>query len=385
MENIIGSSKQKNLIFLVVFVLLWGGLVLWNFVQPEKSFSQAENRNLASFPVYTTPDLLSGKFMDGVNVYLNDQFVARDQWVSTQSVMEYGLGKREINGVYVTRERLYRHYPPPNQAVSDANIQGINSFYQQYQIPTSVLIVPSSTYIYRQQLPLFATSWEEGDYISGLGKTLDSGVKLIDITPTLEADKGKDIYYKTDHHWTSLGAYLGYQALAEEWQFPEKPLEDFTQKEVSHNFLGTNQSRTALDFIAPDVIESYQLGQAEQFIVTDYVQGQWSDSSFDSIYFPEYLTGKDQYSYFLGDIKPYVTIHTQSQSGKKLLIFKDSYAHCLAPMLLEDYSEIRLVDLRSFNEDDYGSFVQAQQYDQVLFLYSTDTFSQQVGPGKLAK
>ena len=77
------------------------------------------------------------------------------------------------------------------------------------------------------------------------------------------------------------------------------------------------------------------------------------------------------------------TIKTQAATGKKLLIFKDSYAHCLVPMLLGDYSEIRLVDLRYMNTLEFADALEIAAYDAALFLYSTDVFAHQLGAGKL--
>lgn len=383
MDKVFGAGKMKNRVFALVFALVWGGLVLFNFVMPAQSFSQAENRVLASFPKYTTARLLDGDFMEDMNTYLNDQFVGRQYWVSGQSLLEYGLGKRELNGVYVAGDALYRHYPPENAAVSEANVKGINAFAEQYDIPTRVMLIPSSTYTHRDQLPLFATSWDEGAFIRQMYGGLLESIEAIDLIDTLSGQSPEPVYYRTDHHWTSYGAWLGYQQYAERAGLPQRESELVTSL-LSTDFLGTNHSRTGFPLVQPDTMELYQIGDVVSYETYGIVDGDYVSTEFDSMYFPEFLEQKDKYSYFLGYLQAYVTIHTGADTDRTLIIFKDSYAHCFVPMLMADYSEIRLVDLRSLNADDYGAFVEAQRYDEALFLYSTDTFSQQIGPARLA-
>lgn len=382
MDKVIGSSPVKNRIFALAFALLWGGIVLVNFITPPQSFSQAENRSLASFPAYTTQRLLDGAFMEEMNTYLNDQFVGRPYWVSGQSLIEYGLGKREISGVYIGDNALYRHYTGENPTVTEANVDGVNAFAETYGIPTALMLVPSSTYVYRDSLPRWAPSWDEGAYIGGVYARL-AGVAPVDVLAALQAQGGNAAYYRTDHHWTTHGAFLGYRQVAAAFGLPDRA-DELSITTVSTDFMGTNQSRSGFPLVRADAIDRYEIGHAERYETYGLVDGAYAVTEYDSIYFPEYLAQKDKYSYFLGGLQPYATIYTGADTDRKLIIFKDSYAHCLAPMLLADYSEIRLVDLRSFKAEDYGAFVDAGRYDEALFLYSTDTFAQQLGPGYFA-
>lgn len=381
MDKIFSAGKGKNRVFAIVFILIWGGLTLFNFIKPDQEFSQAENRTLSSFPYFSTQRLLDGDFMDDMNTYLSDQFAGRPYWVAGYNLFDYAIGQREINDVYVTRQGLYRHYPAENETISNSNIQGINAFAQTYGMPTTVMLVPSSTYIYQDRLPFLATAWDEGTYIEQAYAGLSEGIKTIDATAALKAEKDSYIYYRTDHHWTSYGAYLAYLQLAEVTGLPNRQAQLQTEV-VSDSFLGTNHSRTGIPFVQADTIERYQIGQVQHYETTTLENNEYITSEYDSMYFSEFLTQKDQYSYFLGRLQPYVTITTGAQTGKKLIIFKDSYAHCLVPMLMEDYSEIRLVDIRSLFTDDYGALVDVTRYDEALFLYSTDVFSQQLGPAR---
>jgi hypothetical protein len=383
-EKVFGTGRLKNIAFSLAFIIIWAGIALINIAWPNQEFSQAENRSLAAFPQYSLRRLLDGDFMNDMNDYLNDHFIGRQHWVASDSLKEYVLGKREISQVYIGRNALYRHYSNEGMGITLGNIAGVNAFAEKYDMPIYFMLVPSSTYVQQEKLPWLAPVWDEKGYIEATYAALDEGIKSIDVLSALALKWDNDIYYRTDHHWTGYGAYLGYLQLARAMGLPDRSPE-IEISTVDESFLGTNHSRTGFPLVSPDTIELYQIGRAESFETYGQADGKYITTQHESMFFPEFLQQKDKYAFFLGRLQPYVTIYTGSSTGKKLLIFKDSYAHCLAPMLLEDYSEIRLVDLRSLVADDHGALIEAQRYDEALFLYSTDTFSQQMGPDRLAR
>lgn len=372
------EQTNKNKVFFMAFVIIWAGIILWNIFSPNQSFSEAENRTLAKFPTFSVDTLLDGDYMDGVSTYLNDHFAGRPYWVSGQSLAEYAIGKREINDIFIGENALLASGAPVDEAVSQNNIAGINALAKEYDIPTYVLLVPSSTAIQPQKLPPFAEGWDELTFIQDSYAQLESDVKSIDAWQTLQQNAEEYIYYRTDHHWTTFGASLAYQNLAKAMNLPDRSNE-FKKQTLTESFEGTYQSKTGFPLIEKDTIELFQAGEVTSYEVFDGEKTQ----SYDSIYFPEYLEKKDKYSYFLGQVQPYVTIKTKASTGKKLIIFKDSYAHCLTPMLLKDYDEIRLVDLRYLNGKNIGEIVEVKNYDEVLFLYSADVFAHQNVSGKL--
>lgn len=386
----------RNKSFFWSFIILWVGLILWNAFTPAREFSESENRFLKAFPKFTVKTLLDGKFMEDVNVYLNDQFAGRPYWVSMQSMIEYGTGKREINGVYIGKTpslgrdvknqftvpggitALLGDVAPPDMELTARNITGINAFQERYDIPTYVMIIPSSTEIQNQNLPKFAAGWDEKAYIEEVYAGLGASVKSVDVYGVLYGRKDEYIYYRTDHHWTSYGASLAYNELSQSMRLTSG--KDFEKYKFKRDFYGTFHSKTGIPFAEADKMEVYRRGSVKSFEIYDGKE----TTVRDSIYFEEFLDKKDKYSYFLGQVQPIVTIKTESNSDRKLLIFKDSYAHSLAPMLLEDFSEIRLVDLRFVNPMTIGEQLEAENYDEALFLYSTDVFSHQLGAGILS-
>ncbi|MFV0414055.1 MAG: DHHW family protein [Oscillospiraceae bacterium] len=373
-------EKRKNKVFFFVFAAFWVALILWNFLTPVKTFSEQENRTLASWPDFSVPDLLDGDYMDGVNTFFNDQFAGKDMWISMQSLMEYGLGKRENNGVYIGKGALLGALPKADKEITEANIAGVNAFAAQYGIPTYIMLVPGSASVQPENLPAFADPWDEEGYIEGVNGRFAAGVTAVPVFNTLRSHSGEYIYYRTDHHWTTYGAWLAYGQLAAQMGLPALQQQDFEITTLSTNFLGTYNSKTGFPLVEKDTIELYQNGTATSYEVFNGLATQ----EYSSIYFEEFLSQKDKYSYFLGQVQPYVTIHTAATTGKKLILFKDSYAHCLTPMLLNSYSEIRLVDLRYLSLANVGEFLGAENYDEALFLYSADVFAHQETAAKLA-
>jgi hypothetical protein len=161
---------------------------------------------------------------------------------------------------------------------------------------------------------------------------------------------------------------------------PVRGVGELAAREISDSFYGTYNSKTGISFFEPDSIELYEAGPAVKYEGFDGNEL----TERPSVYFDEYLSKKDKYSFFLGPVKQVVTVHTASDSGKSLVIFKDSYAHCLAPMLFADYGRITLVDLRWYKSDDYGADLELESFDDVLFLYSADIFAHQQGAGMLS-
>lgn len=371
-------QKSKNKVFFIVLVAIWGAIILWNILSPHEAFSEAENRDLAKFPSFTVERLLDGDFMDDMDTYLNDHFAGRPYWVSGQSLMEYGLGKREVNSVFIGKNALLGDTGEPDAAVAAANIDGINAFAARYGVPVYTLLVPGSTAVQPEKMPVFAAGWDEKGFIDGCNTAFDKGVTPVAVWDILASHSDEYIYYRTDHHWTTYGASLAYGQLAEQMGLPNRSGE-FEKKTLSGDFRGTYHSKTGFPLVAADGMEQYTAGVVTGYTVFDGMQ----ETEYDSIFFPEFLDKKDKYSYFLGQVQPQVTVHTAAGTGKKLIVFKDSYAHCMLPMLLADYDEIRLVDLRYLNGKDIGGMVEAKNYDEALFLYSADVFAHQNVAGKL--
>ncbi|MFZ2537656.1 MAG: DHHW family protein [Oscillospiraceae bacterium] len=362
---------MDKLFFKIIFPL-WLGLIIINLAMPKQSFSESENRYLSSFPKLSVETLMNGDFMEGVDSYLNDHFAGRDNWITAQSFMEYSIGKRESNGVFLCKDALMSDLAPPNEDIVTGNINGIKAFMEKYHLPSYLMLVPSASAIQSEKLPHFAQVWDQKAFIEKVFSQLEGQVTPVPLYDTLRAHKDEYIYYRTDHHWTTHGAFLAYQQLSSTMKLPTSEVVDFSTNIISDDFIGTLSSKSGVYTITPDSMNAYQTDMIEKFLVSNGKQV----TERPSVYFDEFLSKKDKYAYYLGSNEPLVTIKTKSTSGKRLLIFKDSYAHSFAPFLANDYSEIALVDLRYINTD-IDDVLDVSSYDDALFLFSTDVFAQQ--------
>jgi len=367
-------NKTFNKIFFSVFVVFWLLVALINVITPYKEFSENENKYFSKFPSFSFEGIVNGEYMHKVENYINEQFLLRDNWISIQSVLEYGSGKRENNGVYIGKDALFEKISQPEDKKVEANIDAINFFVEQTKIPTKIMLVPSASDIQSDTLPAFADAWSQKELADSVyEKTTADGISVYE---TLSEHKNEYIFYRTDHHWTTYGSYLAYVEYCKALGLT--PVE-YSAKTVSETFNGTLYSKSGVRFMESDVIESFNIDHDTSL---DIMELPTNPVKNDSIYFDERLETKDKYTYFLGDNKPVITARAENGIDRKLLVFKDSYSHCMAPMLLEHYGEITFIDIR-YVKQSLDKYIDISEYDDALFLYSVDGFANQNNLGIL--
>lgn len=367
-------KNTKSIIISLLFLLLVFSFTLWDFLTPDRDFSEWENRTLTPRPALTLSSLLEGDFGREYEDYITDQFPWRDGFVKTKFVADMLLGKRESGEVYITDGALFMKQQTPNMSYVERSLEKISSFAETVGIDTTLLVVPSSAYIYRDSLPAFAPVVNEAEIFAYIEKNIKNA-KFIDITNKLYSERENYIYFHTDHHWTMLGAEIGYNAFLSSLNITPS----YTREEevLTKDFFGTLSSKSGAVHIAPDTIETLTHPDAESVTVWNGVE----KTEYSSVYFPSFLDEKDKYSYFLGTNEPLVHVRT-GREGPRLIVFKDSYAHIMCPLMLEDFGEILFVDLRYMGvevekrvEDVTG--LGFADFDHALFLYSADTFTTQ--------
>lgn len=190
------------------------------------------------------------------------------------------------------------------------------------------MLVPNSIEIYKENLPENATLPTQEEDIKKLYSQMKYA-KTINVLDSIKQAKNEEIYYKTDHHMTSLGAYLLYVSYCKKAGITPAALTEFTEKEVSSCFLGTFDSKARLPNQTPDRITIFENEKN-----TDLKEVIYDSEISKSIYNEEYLSKKDKYSYFLNGNNSKVVVKTKVENGQKLLVIKDSYAHNMARVFM---------------------------------------------------
>ena len=369
------NKLTANIAIFAVLLIVLPALTLF---LPKKTFSENENRYLQEFPVPTLKTLEDKSFMSAFEKFFSDHFVLREKWIQLKNQMEIITNKKEINGVYLTEKRLIEHQEL-NEDIIKQNTEAINSFAEKYKKPTFLMIVPTAESIYTDQLPLMAPYFDQKKVIDSIYTASNKNLTCIDVFTPLLSAKNQYIYYNTDHHWTSLGAYLGYFSSAKPLGFAHNEIDKFNVEHASHDFKGTLYSKTLYEKSTPDTIDLYHLSTGEPQVTVTVNSGQKS-SEHQSIFFRNYLDKKDKYNTFLGQNEPCVSVKTDVTNQKKLLIIKDSYAHSMVQFYMYHYSEITLVDLRYVNK--LSNYVSVDDYDQIMFVYNFASVNSDTSIGK---
>ena len=357
-------AKRLMCIFFLVFVFGFSLLQLL----PDQTFSDQENRVLAQFPEWSIESMKSGQFADSMEEYASDQFPFRNAWILINNLYERLLMKLEIGGSYVLSDRLIQQFHTVDDALIQKNVDKINSFSETIGKPVDVLLIPTASSIDREHLSSFVNDVDQKALLESISNRFHPTVSLVECYDRLDASK-EDVYYATDHHYNAHGAHLVYQSYMDHLNEQKA---DFTFKKVSDGFCGTLYSSSGAYYMPCD--EIVRIDPVNHIDVQ--VEYEESGVFFDSVYNDEKLNVKDKYTYYLDGNHSIVDITTSLSDKPSLLVVADSYSHLMAPYLIANFSEIRIVDLRYYR---LVLSEQAQQYDQVLILYSLENFSQDEG------
>ncbi len=370
------KRKRVNIPNLITCIVFFGILIfmaVMTIALPKKDFLEMENDYAEKFPELSAKAVFNRSYMNKMESYISDHFAGRISWIKGRTVLETSLGKKERNGIYILDDRLVEKISEPDMTSVDKAIAAINKFADGLDIPVFAMIVPTSAEIYSDELPENAPNADQKKFIEYVYRNLGRSVNTIDVYQTMMSNRDDYIYYRTDHHWTTKGAYLAYSAAGKKMGYVPVPIDLFDIEHAGRDFIGTFYSKTLYDGVERDTIDFYHNSEGEKATEVSITESFGEEPEvFDSMYFREYLGVKDKYSSFLGTNKPIVTIKADNDGGK-LLVVKDSYAHCFAPFLTEHYSEITLVDLRYINIS-LSKVIDIDEYDQVLILYNASSF-----------
>ena len=365
------QRKVQEQLVGIIFILILFLFLIINIIVPNKEKSVQENRMLATKPKFRLSSLISGDYDEKFEAYMDDQFVGRDMWRKLKVTVDRICGSRLENGVYIGRNgQLLEQIEVADENHLAANIKAIKSFSEsQKKIPVRMMLVPDAANVLNHSLPALAKPEDQTQMFSMVRKDLGDSVEWIDVSTELNKHKTEKIYYKTDHHWTTLGAFYAFQATA-----PSLGIEgDLSGKYVSHavsnSFNGMLASKSGVNLGEKEQIDIYVPTEEDTDLIIDYVdEGKRSTSLYDS----SKLKEKDQYTVFLGGNSSLLDIRTVSTSTKRLLV-KDSFANSFIPFLTPYYREIVVVDPRYYSGT-INDLMDSYRISEVLFLYSGNTF-----------
>lgn len=364
------NSKTLSAIAFFILLIIMPVITL---VRPKKDFSDEENRYLAKLPKFSASSYANKEFMNGFDAYFSDHFVSRTRFKRLNTDIELALGKSEINGVYILSDKLISRVEDVGDATVSKSINAINAFSSKHpELSLSIMLVPTAQDIYAGDLPHNSPRFDERKFIDFVHSGLHSRVNTIDAHTPLLSTREEYIYYRYDHHWTTLGAYYGYATAAKKLGFTPVALNSYDIEYATDEFYGTLYSKTLYDKIEPDRIELYHLNIGAKITNVEIDNGEVINKR-DSIYFREYLDEKDKYSVFLGQNQPIVNIHTDNDNGERLLIFKDSFAHSMVSFFAEHYSQITLIDLRYINIP-VDELIEIDKFSHAMVIYNTNNF-----------
>ena len=376
-------TKRYCIFITALFCAFIGVFLVANAVSPDRTFSEVENRNLEQLPAvdFGTPEKLfrdgnffNGQFMRDFETYTTDQFIGRDAWVDLKARTERALGKKENNNVYFAdNDTLITRFDQPSADRVTENLNYVNKFVENVDIPVVFSLIPTQACIWADRLPEGAPNASQTDLMAQAQEAV-TGATWADVYTPLMEHKDEDIFYRTDHHWTSLGAYYGYTGLASALGYTPVPLSEYTPTVRSTEFYGTVFSSSGVRWVKPDTITTYVPDDGITVVSHTYDNSGNPVEEQRALYVESFLSVKDKYSMFLGGNQSLgVVTNTNNPDGPKLLIIRDSYADSLVPFLTAHYSEIHLIDPRYYHLS-VKDYVEQNGIDQALVLYSVPNF-----------
>ena len=366
------KRKVQEKLVGIIFILTLFLFLIINVIVPDREKSVQENRMLATKPKFRLSSLISGDYDEKFEAYMDDQFVGRDMWRKLKVTVDRIGGSRLENGVYIgTNGQLLEQIEVADENHLAANIKAIKSFSEsQSKIPVRMMLVPDAANVLNHSLPSLAKPEDQTQMFSMVRKDLGDSVEWIDVSTELNKHKTEKIYYKTDHHWTTLGAFYAFQAAAPSLGIEGDLSGKYVSYAVSDSFNGMLASKSGVNLGEKEQIDIYVPTEEDTDLIVDYVdEGKRSTSLYDS----SKLKEKDQYTVFLGGNSSLLDIRTVSTSTKRLLLVKDSFANSFIPFLTPYYREIVVVDPRYYSGT-INDLMDSYRISEVLFLYSGNTF-----------
>lgn len=360
--------------------LLFAGVLIGTqaafWLLPRRSFSENEKRVLAQKPVISTESIADGSLFQNVEQYLSDHFPGRDGWVGANAYLEQAEGRGAVGTIVRGADDWL--FPAPisdDRQILQDNMQAITAFAQAQSVPVYLMAVPTAGAVVEDKLPDLHLDYLDADMLEQARRSAGDSLHWLDVMEDFStAEEPGKLYYRTDHHWTTEGAYRAYRLLMQEMGESSVARDVFSVERVP-DFYGTSYSKSGLWLTPPDEIELW-IDLDLQAVTSVHDGNRREPVVQQGMLFRDYLDQADKYPVFLSGNHARIHIETNAESDKRLLVVKDSYAHALAPFLAEEYRTIDLIDLRYFKRQTISDWMQAHPVDEVLFVYGLSSLAE---------
>ncbi len=372
MRRLKKTLRKFYTFFGILFVILVFGLAVATALLPDQDYSASEKRPLAQFPELNFSSLADASFMDGIEDWQADQFPFRAKLMQTKAKISLLLGAIRSQDVYRCADgSLMESFSMPTEDALKSQTDAIIEFAGRYpDLDLYFCLVPTAISVLEDNLPTAALTDDQDVYLDRMADTLGNIGTFIDVRESFaENNDQAALYYATDHHWTTDAAYLAWQEVYEAMELHSAV--NYTPGIVCNAFAGSLLSSSGFPLERYDSISVYMPDEDPIYTVT-YDNEQRMTAT---VYAPEYLDSDDPYQIFFGGNFAQITIKSASDSDRKLLIFKDSYANCLIPFLIPDFAEITVIDPRYYY-DDLDMEILSSDYTDILFLYNANTLAE---------
>ncbi|WP_302699317.1 DHHW family protein [Clostridium sp. 29_15] len=364
-----------------VFSILVILFTVIDIINSPNEFSELENRKLSQMPILSLKSYIDTSFSSDYEKYINDQFFLRDNWIDLKSRIEYLLGKRENNDIIFGKENyLFKKFTTFNDEMLENNLNSIITFTNNYNKEVDFFIIPNSYAVYDELTPRYLPLVDQLSLINSINSYLslksNDHINTINVAEELLKNKDDYIYYKTDHHWTSYGAYLAYLTYMDYLGLEIVDINNL-EKITINNFLGTYYNRSKYFKADSDFITYYnilglhiEIDGKEQLSLMDLDKFKVSDK------YSAFLWGNN------GLTKVINENISEERKGSSILIFKDSYANSFIQFLSYNYEIIDIIDLRYFKES-IRNFMKDKDYNEILIMYSFNNLSTDINIRRL--
>lgn len=375
------ADRRRNIVLIIVCAVLILSLAVTIYCLPHRDFSEVENTALQTFPRVSSAGkfldrIWDGRFMAELKDFYTDQFPLRDALVAAKAAGELALGKTENNDVILAEDGYLVkriEYNAREIETLQANLEAVLAFGDAVDLPVTFALAPRAVDVLQRYLPSHCSVargkavWETVDAYTSAGGAL---ISLRD-SLAAAAEAGEDVWYRTDHHWTTLGAYYAYAELGEALGYVPAAREQFTVETAADDFRGTTYSASGFNWIPGEPMQFYRWAGDENCLLEIFA-GEKVIDSFGGFYDRSYLEKKDKYSAFLSSNNAYMRI-TSGEDKPTLLLIKDSFAHSVVPFLGQHFN-LEILDLRYYRGTT-AAFLAEHEVDGVLILCGLDSLA----------